>query len=224
MSGAAAARTIPRLHLVTNRRLCGGRSLATVVGAAATGGIGAVQLREKDLTAAELLALAREVRRALDDTPLLVNVGAGAGEAGALDVARQVDAAGVHLPGEAGGVAGVRAVLGAGALVGRSVHSVAEAQAAEAEGADYLVLGTIFATASKPGRAPAGLALVAEVAGAVALPIIAIGGIDESNVAATLRAGAWGVAVMSTVLTAPDPALAAGRLWRIIDDYHGEVA
>jgi len=205
---------VPRLHLVTNRRLCGDRSLATVVAAAARGGLGAVQLREKDLTPAELLPLARELRQSLGDTPLIINTG---GERGGLDITADVGAAGVHLPGAVGSIVDARSALGPAALIGRSVHSLAEAQAAEADGADYLILGTIFATASKPGRAPAGLALVAEVARAVRLPVIAIGGIDTGNVAATLRTGAWGVAVMSTILTAPDPSLAVAQLRRIIE-------
>jgi thiamine-phosphate pyrophosphorylase len=210
-----AARTaIPRLHLVTNRHLCGDRPLADVVAAAARGGVGAVQLREKDLPTADLLSLARDLRHALGDIPLIINTG---GERGVLDITVSVGAAGVHLPESAGPVAEARAALGPAALIGRSVHSIAGARVAEEEGADYAILGTIFATASKPGREPAGLALVTAVARAVAIPVIAIGGIDAGNVAATLRAGAWGVAVMSTILAAPDPAVVAGRLRRIIE-------
>ena len=72
---------VSRLHLITNRHLCGDRSPAAVVGDAGRGGLGAVQLREKDLPLAELLALAREVRWALGDTPLIVNAGGFASEA-----------------------------------------------------------------------------------------------------------------------------------------------
>lgn len=205
---------VPRLHLVTNRHLCGDRSLATVVAAAARGGLGAVQLREKDLPPSDLLPLAHELRHTLGDTPLIINVGTGRG---VVDIIIGVGAAGAHLPGDAGSVAAAHALLGPTALIGRSVHSLAEAQAAEADGADYLILGTIFATASKPGRPPAGLAFVSEVARAVAIPVIAIGGVDTGNVAATLRAGAWGVAVMSTVLTAPDPSLAVAQLRQLIE-------
>ncbi len=212
---------VPRLHLITNRHLCGERSLVAGVAAAARGGVGAVQLREKDLPPAELLPLARAVRAGLGDTPLLINGGSAADLAGCLALARTVGAAGVHLPGTVGAISAARATLGPGALIGRSVHSVAEARRAAAEGANYLILGTIFATASKPGREPAGLALVAEVVAATALPVIAIGGITEENVAATLRAGAWGVAVMSTILTAADPALAVARLRRIIATHQG---
>jgi len=200
----------PRLHLVTNRQLCPPGTQATIVGRAALGGLGAVQLREKDLDERALRDEAAALRAVLGDTPLLVN--------GAVDVARAVGAAGVHLPETMGTVAVVRAVLGSQALVGRSVHDVVGARAAAAEGVDYLMLGTIYATASKPGRAPAGVALIRAVAAAVPTPIIAIGGIDETNAAATIAAGAWGIAVMSGLLRAPDPAEAVRRLRVAIGD------
>ena len=169
-----------------------------------------MQLREKNLDARALRDEAAALRAVLGDTPLLVN--------GAVDVARAVGAAGVHLPETMGTVAVVRAVLGSQALVGRSVHDVVGARAAAAEGVDYLMLGTIYATASKPGRAPAGVALIRAVAAAVPTPIIAIGGIDETNAAATIAAGAWGIAVMSGLLRAPDPAEAVRRLRVAIGD------
>jgi len=204
---------VPRLHLVTNRQLCPPGGQATIVEQAARGGLGAVQLREKDLDERGLCDEALALRAVLGTTLLLVN--------GAAAVARAVGAAGVHLPEMVGSVAAARAALGAQALVGRSVHDVAGARAAAAEGADYLILGTIYATASKPGRAPAGLELVRAVAAAVPTPIIAIGGIDATNAAATIAAGAWGIAVMSGILRAPDPAEAARRLRAAIGAVQG---
>jgi thiamine-phosphate diphosphorylase len=200
---------VPRLHLVTNRRLCGDRPQAAIVAEAARGGLGAVQLREMDLAPVELLKEAEALLPVLGSALLIVN--------GQVDVARAVGAAGVHLPGDAAPIAAARAALGAAALIGRSIHSLEEARAAEAEGVDYVILGTIFATDSKPGRAPAGLSLVSTVARAVGLPVIAIGGIDESNVAATIAAGAWGVAVMSGILRAAAPATAVARLCALIE-------
>lgn len=200
---------VPRLHLITNRHLCGDRPQATIVAEAARGGLGAVQLREKDLAPVALLNEAEALIQVLGDTPLLIN--------GQVEVARAVGAAGVHLPGDAGPLAAARATLGTAALIGRSVHSLEEARAAEAEGVDYVILGTIFVTESKPGRAPAGLSFVSAVARAVAIPVIAIGGIDESNAAATIAAGAWGLAVMSGILRAAEPATAVARLREIIE-------
>jgi thiamine-phosphate pyrophosphorylase len=207
-SPAGPRRTVPRLQLVTDRRQCGDRPLTAVVAEAAAGGLGAVQLREKDLPAAALLALAQELRHVAPDTPLLVN--------DRVDVALAVGAAGVHLPADGLLIAVARRLLGPDAVVGRAVHAVAEAERAEAEGADYVMLGTIFATASKPGREPGGLDLVRAAARAVRIPVIAIGGIDERNVAATIGAGAYGVAVMSAILRAPAPAAAVERLQEII--------
>jgi thiamine-phosphate pyrophosphorylase len=197
------------LHLITNRALCGERGQVAIVAEAARAGVGAVQLREKDLGPTTLLDEAMSLKNVLGATPLIVN--------GAATIAQAVGAAGVHLPGDGRSLGAARAVLGPAALIGRSVHSVDEARAAAAEGADYLIVGTIFATASKPGRAPAGLLLITAVAQAVAIPIIAIGGIDEGNVAATLTAGAWGVAVMSGVLSAPEPGEVVRRLRAIIE-------
>ena len=207
-SPAGLRRTVPRLQLVTDRRQCGDRPLAAIVAEAAAGGLGAVQLREKDLPAAALLALAQELRHVAPDTPLLIN--------DRVDVALAVGADGVHLPADGLPIAVVRRLLGPDAVVGRAVHAVAEAERAEAEGADYVMLGTIFATASKPGREPGGLDLVRAAARAVRIPVIAIGGIDERNVAATIGAGAYGVAVMSAILRAPAPAAVVERLQEII--------
>jgi len=207
-SPAEPRRTVPRLQLVTDRRQCGDRPLAAIVAEAAAGGLGAVQLREKDLPAAALLALAQELRHVAPDTPLLIN--------DRVDVALAVGADGVHLPADGLPIAVARRLLGPDAVVGRAVHAVAEAERAEAEGADYVMLGTIFATASKPGREPGGLDLVRAAARAVRIPVIAIGGIDERNVAATIGAGAYGVAVMSAILRAPAPAAVVERLQEII--------
>jgi thiamine-phosphate pyrophosphorylase len=201
-------RPVPRLHLVTDRRLCGDRSLANVVAEAARGGLGAVQLREKDLPGGPLLTEALALKRVLGTTLLLVNE--------RVDVAAAAGAAGVHLPGDGLPADVARRLLSPDALIGWSVHNVAEARAAEQAGADYVILGTIFATASKPGRTPAGLALVEATTRAVRLPVIAIGGIDEHNVAAVIGAGAWGVAVMSAILRAPAPAVATERLQAIV--------
>lgn len=213
MISALTRPAVPRLHLITNRQLCGARAQAAIVVEAARGGLGAVQLREKDLDERALRDEAAALLAVLGAPPLLVN--------GSVAAARAVGAGGVHLPEGAGSVAAARAALGPRALLGRSVHDLAGARAAAAEGADYLILGTIFATASKPGRAPAGLDLVRAVAGAVPVPLIAIGGITEANAAATLAAGAWGLAVMSGILCAPDPADAVRRLRATIEAADG---
>lgn len=214
--GAAGRPPVPRLHLVTDRARCSARGVVEVVADAARGGLGAVQVRDKTLGGGALLAEVEAVCRVAGAALVLVNE--------RIDVARAAGADGVHLPAEGLPVAVARGLLGPSALIGRSVHNVEEARRAEAEGADYIMLGTIFATTGKPGRAPAGLALVRDTASAVQVPAIAIGGIDETNVAAVLAAGAYGVAVVSAILEAPEPATAVARLNAVLEaaSRHGD--
>ncbi len=200
--------------LVTDRALR--PDLQGAVAAAASGGVDAVQLREKDLPAGELLSLLFRLREALPPRVLLlVNDRA--------DVALAGGAQGVHLP-EAGlPVATARRLVGEGMLVGRSVHSLSEALRAQEEGADYVVVGPIYPTPSHPGHAGAGPALVRQVAKALSIPVLAIGGIDEARVVEVVRAGAVGVAVISAILGREDAEEAARGLRRALDRAWAEV-
>lgn len=196
--------------LVTDRRLCPTARLPELVAQVVRHGVDAVQVREKDLPAEELLALARALRTVTRGHALLfVN--------GSVEAALAAGADGVQLGESAEPVAAVRRQAGAALLIGRSVHSVAGAQAAARDGADLLLLGTIYPSRSHPGAAGAGPALVEQVCGAVRLPVLAIGGVDERNAADVIRAGATGVAVISAILAAPDPAGAAAALRHAMD-------
>ena len=196
----------PCLALVTDRRLClPGHSLAVAVSAACDGGLDMMQLREKDLPGGALLTLAQELREATRDRALLI-----VNER--VDVALACGADGVHLGEEALPVEEARRLLGDDALIGRSVHSVAGAVEAEASGADYLVVGPIYATPSHPESEGAGTALLEQVRRAVAVPFLAIGGVDASNIEEVARAGASGAAVVRAVIAAPDPAQAVAEL------------
>ena len=113
-----------------------------------------------------------------------------------VDLALATGAAGVHLPERDLPVAGARRLLGQDRLLGRSVHSLGAAREAAEEGADYLVFGPVFATASHPGQRPAGLRALAEVAAAVPIPVLAIGGIDAERAEACRREGAAGFAAI----------------------------
>jgi thiamine-phosphate pyrophosphorylase len=191
--------------LVTDRHRCpAGRSLASIVDHAVSGGVNLVQLREKDLDAAHLLRLARELMEALAGRALLlVNDRA--------DVAVAAGAAGVHLGAASLPVPEARAVAGLRMLLGRSVHTLEEAQASEAEGADYLVVGSLFETASHPGMKPQGLGLARQVCETARVPVLGIGGITPERVPSCLAAGVSGVAVISALLAAQDPRDAACR-------------
>ena len=197
--------TIPCLALVTDRSALGGLPLEEAVAQAVEGGANLVQLREKDLPAGELLALAERLRAVIAGRALfLVN--------DRLDVALACAADGVHLPERGLPVAAARRLAGDGLIVGRSVHSVAEAVRARDEGADYVQVGSIFASRSHPDQPPAGLGLLKAVAAAVTIPILAVGGVTAANVGDVLRAGASGAAVISAILGAPSPREAAHGL------------
>ena len=190
---------------MTARRLAPGPELVRRVAEAVSGGVDLVQLREKDLPGGELLELAQKVKAEIDGAvPLLVNE--------RVDVARVVGAAGVQLGEAALPVAAAREILGRDALIGRSVHSVDGALRAEGDGADFLLVGTMFASASHPGEEPSGPELVSRVKEKCSLPVIGIGGITAGNAAQVIVAGASGVAVISAILAAPDPREAAREI------------
>lgn len=161
------------------------------IGAAARAGTHIIHIRQPQL---EGLAFTRLVQRALGAIDgaaarILVN--------DRLDVALAAGAHGVHLRGNSMAAARVRTIAPPGFVIGRSVHSVEEALEAErAGGLDYLLFGTVFASASKPGAAPAGLEVLARACRAVALPVLAIGGMTASTVAPVARAGAAGFAAI----------------------------
>jgi thiamine-phosphate pyrophosphorylase len=200
-------RSIPRLYVVTDRQQTAGRPLEAVVAAAARGGAGMIQLREKDLTARELYDLGARLQSLLmpHGIPLLIN--------DRLDVARALDAAGVHLAGHSLSPAQARRQLGPDKLLGVSTHSLEEASQAMREGVDFIVFGPVYDTPSKRQYgAPQGLQRLAEVVAHVTCPVIAIGGIDTDNLPQVLQTGAHGVAMIRAVLAAPDPCLATRQL------------
>ena len=204
---SAPARINFRLYVVTDRHEAAGRDLEEIAAAAAQGGAGAIQLREKDLSARDLYALGARLQAALVPygVPLLIN--------DRLDVALALDVAGVHLAGHSLPTAIARRVLGAGKLLGVSTHSVEEARCAAEDGADFIVFGPVFTTPSKVAYGPPqGLQHLRTVVRAVHIPVIAIGGIDHTNLSQVMQAGAYGVAMIRAVLAAPDPYKATQQL------------
>ncbi len=197
-SGALILGTLPRLMLVTDRLETRARDLVDVVEAAVAGGVGLVQVRERDLPEPEVAVLLQRILERLRGTParLLVN-GHGA-------LARAFGI-GLHLPAAAPPPPPPRPFL-----CGRAVHDEEESRGALAEGAAYVVVGPVFPTGSKPGHPGAGLATLARLARQVApIPVYAIGGLTPDRVASVVNAGAHGVAVRSAILGAPDPGRAA---------------
>ena len=199
--------SFPRLYLVTDRTRTAGRPLLDVVEAALRGGVDAVQLREKDLSGAELHDLAQHLRRRCRryGARLLIN--------DRIDVALAVDADGIHLPAASFAPEDARRLVGPQRLVGVSTHSFDAARRAAAGGADFVVLGPVFDTPSKRSFGPPlGLNALGTVARAVSCPIVAIGGITPERVAPVLRQGAHGVAVVAAILEANDPCAAAASM------------
>lgn len=194
------------LYVITSADFAG-RTHEEVAAAALAGGATVVQLRDKRLPAASLHQVAcrlREITRRAG-VPLIVN--------DRVDVALAADADGVHLGPDDLPLAAARRVLGPRRIIGASVETVAEAIRAEREGADYLGVGPVYATATKADAGPAvGVQRVAAVVRAVGIPVVGIGGITSDNAAEVIRAGAAGVAVISAVAAAPDMAAAARAL------------
>jgi thiamine-phosphate pyrophosphorylase len=197
--------------LVTDRTLTGGANgLVEAVQAAVAGGVNAVQLREKDLTNEDLAELGRRLLEAIGEKALLL-----INDRAAVALAAGVD--GVHGGEESLPVGAMRRATRGRLLVGRSVHSLEGALAAERAGAGYLVLGTIFPSRSHPGGETGGIERVREVCERVRVPVIAIGGVTAENAGDVIEAGAAGVAVISAILDRPDPAAEAAELRSVVD-------
>lgn len=195
-------RPLPRLHAITNGEVLALDDLGIRAAAIAAAGA-AVALHARHVGAdGEALFRLAERFSALASPPeacVFVN--------GRADIARVVGAAGVHL-GQRHVSPGDARRLCPNAWIGCSVHSGEEIEAARAEGADYLVAGPIYATASHPHTTATGLGLL-EQAARTGLPVIAIGGVDAANVAVLRAAGAWGVAAVTALWHANDSAAAA---------------
>jgi thiamine-phosphate pyrophosphorylase len=187
----------------------GGRALADVLGPALAGGVDIVQLRDKSAADAALLAAAAVARRLCDEAGALLIVNDRP------DLVGATGADGCHVGQDDMDIAQARALAGPQALVGRSTHGPEDIAAAG--DADYIGVGPVHATPTKPGRAPVGLDLVRHAAAHATVPFFAIGGIDATNVGAVLAAGARRIAVVRAIAAAADPRAAAAALRATLD-------
>jgi thiamine-phosphate diphosphorylase len=185
----------PILCLITDRRRLGAsweEALVRRVRTAAAAGVHLVQVREHDLDGGPMMRLVAACVEAVRGTSTRVLVN------DRFDVALAAGAHGVHLRGDSFPASRIAPWAPAGFLIGRSVHSMAEAvAAAEADAVNYLIFGTVFDSSSKPGRSPAGLGELSRVASATRIPVLAIGGITAGNIAEVMAAGAAGAAGIS---------------------------
>ncbi len=199
-----------RLYLVTDRHQTAGRPLVSVLAQAVRAGVRAVQLRERDLPIRELYALAQELQRELPDARLFIN--------DRVDVAVALRTGGVHLRESSLPAGVVHDLLWPSQLLGVSVHSLDGVMAAEQQGADFVVLGPIYDTPSKRVYGPPiGLRILEQAAQKVQLPIFAIGGITATRARTVRQAGAFGVAVLSSILGAENIEQATQELLSAIE-------
>jgi thiamine-phosphate pyrophosphorylase len=200
-----------RLYLITDRMQTAGRLLPAVVADALRGGLRAVQLREKDLTAGQLFELAVELRKITREygAKLLIN--------DRIDVALAVAADGVHLGKASLPVPVARHILGNERLIGYSAHSVEEAIQAQQGGADFVTLGPVNHTHSKAQFGePLGVSVLFDAIRVLTIPVFALGGVNRTSVAEVLSSGTHGVALISAIMAAPNPTLETESLLRTI--------
>ncbi len=194
-----------RLYLVCGAKQAG-RELPTLLRAAIAGGVDIVQLREKHMPDEELASMANAARVLCEGLGALLIVNDHPW------VAREAGAHGIHVGQDDIPVTEVRELVGPEMLIGLSTHSPAQIDAVDASVVDYIGVGPIHETPTKPGRAAVGLELIRYAAAHAPVPFFAIGGLDAGNLADALRAGATRVCVLRAVSPAADPERAARGL------------
>lgn len=201
---------IPSLCFVTNRSICHKKSLLDQINGAVKGGVNIVQLREKDLPARTVFKLASELRSVVKYPSLLfIN--------DRIDIALACGADGIQLSETSLPVKIARRLTGPSMLIGRSVHDLDTAISAESDGADLIILGSIFDTPSHPGIHGKGLEFVEQVAHIIKIPTIGIGGIDKHNIGDVVRTGAIGAAVTRALMESDEPHIDAAHLRKQLD-------
>ncbi|MCL6631129.1 MAG: thiamine phosphate synthase [Alicyclobacillus herbarius] len=194
-----------RVYVVTDERP-DAETLVDTVRLALAGGATAIQLRRKQELGRRFVELGRALRQLAHDHGALFFIN------DRVDVAMVVDADGVHIGQDDISCRDARRLLGPDKVIGVSAETVTEARQAEADGADYLGVGAVFPTQSKPDAGYTGLSGLKEIVEAVHIPVVAIGGIHRGNASDVLRHGADGLAVVSAVMSAPQPDVATAEL------------
>lgn len=186
-------------YLITDRKQCGDARLVRLIDRAIGAGIDLIQIREKDLSARDLLFLARRTVRRARGTHTLVLLN------DRFDIALSCDADGVHLPATSLPVDLVKRITRGKLLVGVSTHSLSDVQRAQQKGADYVLFGPVFETASKRRYGPPlGLGALSDVVSQCGIPVFALGGVRLSNFREALDRGARGIAAISLFLNSHD--------------------
>ena len=200
------------LYLVTDRSLCGQKSLENVVIQAVKGGVSCVQLREKDISTRLFVSEAQRIKKLLEPykIPLIIN--------DRIDVALACGADGVHIGQDDMPYAIARSIMGKKAIIGLSVETWEDVEESQKLDVNYIGVSPVFATPTKTDtKSPWGLTGLTKIKAFSRHPIVAIGGINESNVREIITAGADCVAVVSAICAASDPEEAARKLNGIIE-------
>ncbi len=194
------------LYLCTDRGLMSTPTLEEAVEAAIRGGVTLVQLREKDCSSREFYNTAVRIKEITDayKVPLIIN--------DRLDIALAVDAAGLHIGQSDLPVAVARRVLGPDKVLGVSAARLDEALQAEADGADYLGIGAMFATGTKKNARSVTMEQLAEIRRNIHIPIVVIGGVNETNCTVFNGTGVDGLAIVSAIISKPDIEAAAREI------------
>lgn len=171
--------------------------------------IDVLHIREKHRPASDIARFYEALRAALPQTRIYIN--------DRIDAAYAVHAKGIQLGISSIPAAAARRMMPPGTVIGQSVHSAEEAIGAQQAGVDFVIFGHIYETSSKAGLKPRGIDALAEVVGAVGLPVIAIGGIEPDKVDEVLSTGCAGIAVMSSVFLHPEPSLQIARFRAALD-------
>lgn len=192
------AESMLRLYAVTDRSWLGAQTLCEQVELALRGGATCVQLREKELNAADFLAEARQIKVlcARYGVPLIINDNVA--------LAMEVDADGVHVGQEDMDARDVRSLIGPDKILGVTAKTVEQAQKAQRNGADYLGSGAVFGSNTKLNAKPMSMELLKSICQSVTIPVVAIGGIHRGNIASLAGTGIRGAAVVSGIFAAAD--------------------
>ena len=199
------------LYLVLDRELCEPLGMVETARLAVAGGVTLVQLRDKTASTERMIETGRALKTALAGTgvPLIVNDD--------VEAAIAIDAEGLHVGQDDLDVATARRLIGPDRILGLSVETEALAAAADPRLVDYVGVGPVFATSTKPGhKAPVGLTGLARLVSAARVPAVAIGGLKAGHVGPVVRTGAAGLAVVSAICGEPDPQAAASELSQAI--------
>lgn len=206
-----------KLYVILDRPMAGDRDLKKLTEHIIAGGADVIQLRDKTSCDAGLLKDAKTIRR------LTKNSGVSFIINDRVEIAKNVDADGVHLGQDDTTPEVARAVLGKSKIIGKSCHSFEQVKRAEAEGVDYIGIGPIFKTTTKPGLMPIGLEIINNVKKNILIPFVCIGGINKTNVDSVLRRGANCIAIASAIVCSDKPGEVSRQLKNILDGDHDTV-